>query len=161
MDANIGLSTTALAQGQTGIDTVVVENSRGSDVFMYWSGVTLNLADVTLNNSKIKNRFTNSLVREKYSLDVKVINQSGDAIVNANVSVYDKNNNLVFSTLTYPNGTINTREITYATYEKAQGQVLYSPHNITITMPAYDSYTAIWNHSKKEDWIIALLPEVP
>jgi hypothetical protein len=156
MDANIGLSTTALAQGQTGIDTVVVENSRGSDVFMYWSGVTLNLADVTLNNSKIKNRFTNSLVREKYSLDVKVINQSGDAIANANVSVYDKNNNLVFSTLTYPNGTINTREITYATYEKSQGQVLYSPHTLVITSPGYRTYSIKWDHTRKEEWTVAM-----
>jgi hypothetical protein len=95
-----------------------------------------------------------------FEFDLKVVDIAGNPIVNATVTLYDKNGTVIFTTTTDGNGKITTRDVPHASYT---GDVLddvivtnYYPHRLVITKGGYSSvdYKLVIDH--KTDMTVPL-----
>lgn len=76
---------------------------------------------------------------------------------NANVKLYDINNNLLFNINSDNNGTITEQVIDVITHNDTIEYTWHSPFTLIITKPGYQKYTATFNNSlQKIDYIINL-----
>ena len=94
-----------------------------------------------------------------YSFNLKVVTEGGVAIDNANVSLYDKDDNIIFEVNTSGDGIITEQIVTKRRIDKYPfSDVDKSPHKIEIKKEGYQTYTKKFTMDKI-DWEIALLPE--
>lgn len=99
-------------------------------------------------------------VYRQYTFDLKVIDPDGTSINNAIVSLFDNNNDEVFSVLTDAQGEIIQQTISRGYYDQANGNTLqdYSLHTLNIYKDNYQPYVMNITFSQKTNWEIALSP---
>lgn len=101
------------------------------------------------------------IVRQ-YSVNLKVVDALGDPIEGATVSLIDKDDAQVFSTITSAAGVITEQIVTYAQYSKVSGAgtfdttVLSSPHTLSISKQGYQTYISTLTIDKKLDSVLTL-----
>jgi len=87
---------------------------------------------------------TGSLFRQ-YSFNLMVLNQTGDVLSGFNVTLFDKNEDQVFSTTTHANGSITEQIVTRGFYNQTYGNTLQdnAPFHLIVygdsTYSNYDS----------------------
>jgi hypothetical protein len=113
---------------------VDMENVTTSDVY---------LVNCTFNHWGIRwaGTSTKSVYRQ-YEFDLMVkdtAENGGGALQNVNVTLKDKNSNIVFSLTTDANGQIATQTVTHGTYSQAYGNTeqLYAPLNLYLSKTGY------------------------
>lgn len=107
---------------------------------------------------------TGSILNDKKSVNVKVVDGSNAPISGAAITLKNKDNNTVFSVATDVEGviaeqyaTIRYRTITGLTQSGIIGE---NPFTIAISKPGYKTYTATFTLSVKTAWTIALEPAI-
>lgn len=114
--------------------------------------------------SKWVNTVPERKVFRQYTLNLKVVDGTGNPIEGAKVILKDKNNDMVFSVLTDANGEIEEQTATYGyyqregdgTYTHEQIFTSYSPHTLVITKKGYGPYEVTFELNRKIDWLIRL-----
>jgi parallel beta-helix repeat protein len=76
--------------------------------------------------------FDNSQLIIRWLLNIEVENREGDKIENANVKIFDKNFNKIFSNITDSNGNIPLQILTDYIQSSSQDKVFYNPYSILI-----------------------------
>lgn len=98
---------------------------------------------------------------DKYEFDIIVVDEAGDRINKANVTITDAQG-LRYSFLTNTSGQIPTQNLIRKHYGgKADGSNAYdtfdhNPHTISITNESYFDLNYQFNVSQKEDWTVSL-----
>ena len=125
------------------------------------TGTEFHLVDTTLNiwGFSLGTNYNNSEVYRDYTVNIKVIDQDGNAIENASVTLDDKDGNEIFSVLTDSNGEISEQTVTYKLYTADEGagvvnETTYSPHTLTVDHGSYHFVRIIENLDHSIDWVI-------
>ena len=104
----------------------------------------------------------------KYTLDLKVVDDNGDAIEGVTVKVVDKDGDTVTNTTTDSDGLIPTQDLVKVKMNMKPGSSSYptgpaytvyvykTPHTLTISKPGYQTYTSKLDMSSKKDLVIKL-----
>jgi hypothetical protein len=106
------------------------------------------------------------------TVNIKVTNGSiTNSLTNANVKLYDKDNNLIFNKTTDINGSIEEQEVYFFEISNKPTTITgianttnsnwtyYSPYTLVIEKEGYRSYNSTFNITNKVDWTIALEEE--
>ncbi|MHA1882473.1 MAG: carboxypeptidase-like regulatory domain-containing protein [Candidatus Thorarchaeota archaeon] len=100
-------------------------------------------------------------IYRQYTFTLKVVDENGNPISGAKVSVYNRSGCLEFEDITDANGRISTHTITRGYYDQAHGSTLvdFSPHTLVIEKEGYDTYKTQFTPTKAIeaiDWQISL-----
>jgi len=100
-------------------------------------------------------------VYRQYTFTLKVVDENGNPISDAKVSVYNRSGCLEFEDITDANGRIPTHIITRGYYDQAHGSELvdFSPHTLVIEKGGYETYKTQFTPTKAIeaiDWQISL-----
>ncbi|MCD6176815.1 MAG: carboxypeptidase regulatory-like domain-containing protein [Candidatus Cloacimonetes bacterium] len=80
-------------------------------------------------------------IYRQYSFSLKLTDNAGNYISGANVTLYDKDNNVVFTDLTNSSGQLSsgTQTVTYGYYNQTGGNTPYlkTPHLLVVTKSGY------------------------
>jgi hypothetical protein len=81
-------------------------------------------------------------IYRQYTFNLQVTEEDGTAIENATVTLYDKDDNTVFSVSTAADGTIAEQTVSRGYYNQANGDTLqdYGPFTLTIEKDGYVTY---------------------
>jgi hypothetical protein len=101
------------------------------------AGKTLNIINpnINLTAAKLRNDTATNVIKEQYTCNIKVVDETGSAVQGATVTCTDTNGSEVFSVTTAADGTITEQTITYKQWEgtnEAAGETTYSPHEFVI-----------------------------
>lgn len=102
----------------------VASTGAGAPVENTFIGVALNPGNFSLD--------VDSRVRMGWRLDVSVKNANGSAVGGARVQGFDAYNNLVFETVTTPNGAIPTQDVIQYS-QKGPTRTYHTPHMLRVT----------------------------
>jgi len=116
----------------------------------------LNMYDCAVSTSSIYDAGSAWSVNEYFHFNLKVIDKDETAIPNADVTIKDVNNIIVFSGQTDINGEIPEQTLKYAERNNTQTRTLFTPHNLKIEKAGYTTYEADFTLEEKTDWLIAL-----
>jgi surface protein/parallel beta-helix repeat protein len=125
----------------TVIDSIITE-----DVYIGWIGDPgeWNFTNVTDENGDrfliIDGDNSDGVLNIRWYLDTNVTYSNGTAIENANVSIYDVNNNLLFTENTSSQGIIERKTLLeYSWYNDTSvySEAYYTPHTINVTKPGF------------------------
>ncbi len=103
-------------------------------------------------------------VYRRYDFDLKVVDESGNPIENANVKIYDVDETLIYDGTTDSNGEIPTQKVTYAYYTSDEGasgygiEVLKSPHTLVVSKDGYQTYEVKLTINQKRFLTVRLYP---
>ena len=109
-------------------------------------------------------------VKRQYTLNLRVVDEMGNPIKDANIRIYNKTGALVANLETDENGSITTI-LTYGTYTKNLSHtqqnrdvlnanlILETPHTLVISKDGFKEYRVTFKANKKLDWKIALKQE--
>lgn len=125
------------------------------------TGKTLNIVNpnINLTAAKLHNNTATSVIKEQYTCNIRVIDESGDNVEGATVTCTDKDDNEVFSVTTAADGTITEQTITYKQWvgtDEAAGETEYSPHCLAITYRDKTYYGTAIAVDSKIDWTLSL-----
>ena len=100
-------------------------------------------------------------IYRQYTFTLKVVDENGNPISGAKVSVYNRSGCLEFEDTTDANGRIPTHIITRGYYDQAHGSTLvdFSPHTLVIEKEGYETYKTQFTPTKAIeaiDWQISL-----
>jgi len=100
-------------------------------------------------------------IYRQYTFTLKVVDEEGNPISGAKVSVYNRSGCLEFEDITDENGKIPTHIITRGYYDQAHGSTLvdFSPHTLVIEKEGYETYKTQFTPTKAIeaiDWQISL-----
>jgi len=99
---------------------------------------------------------TGELYRQ-YEFDLTITYMNVTVSQDANVTISNAYLGTSDSWLTFANGSIPTQTYNYGHYNKTQTGIYdYNPYNITVTREGYQTYTTLFNVTKKEELTIAL-----
>ena len=125
---------------------VISDNTAGKTTFAIYSvhaGETVDIVDAVVDDWTFTwyGVGTTITVYRQYSFNLKVVNDDGDAIENAIVELFDTNDNEMFETTTFANGSITQQTVSYAYYNQSSGDTpyLYSPFTLNVTYPTSDN----------------------
>lgn len=101
--------------------------------------------------------YGDSKVYRQYTFNLKVTDKDNNNINNATVTLWDKNDNQIFS-VTTSSGVITEQTVSYGYYNEPNGGAiqLYSPHTLQISKAGYQTYKKKFALDEKIDWRIAL-----
>jgi len=109
-------------------------------------------------------------VKRQYTLNLRVVDEMGNPIKDANIRIYNRTGALVANLETDENGSITTI-LTYGTYTKNLSHsqqnrdvlnanlTLETPHTLVISKEGFKEYRVTFKANKKLDWKIALKRE--
>jgi len=115
-----------------------------------------------------KSRWYNAVPERKvfrqYTVNLKVVDETGNPVEGAKVVLKDKNGGEVFSVLTNANGEIEEQTATYGYYQREDDGIYtheqiftsYSPHTLIVLKKGYKPYKVVFELDKKIDWLIRL-----
>ena len=95
----------------------------------------------------------NSVINDKFSFNLNVVDTEGIAVENAIVSIYDKDSNLVVDTTTNSDGDIVEEEILRVIYNIEDGASTTdekNPFTLVITKTGYGIYKEIVTYSSSD-----------
>jgi len=100
-------------------------------------------------------------IYRQYTFTLKIVDEGGNPISGAKVSVYNRSGCLEFEDTTDANGRIPTHIITRGYYDQAHGSTLvdFSPHTLVIEKEGYETYKTQFTPTKAIeaiDWQISL-----
>ena len=100
-------------------------------------------------------------IYRQYTFTLKVVDEDGNPISSARVSVYNRSGCLEFEDITDANGRIPTHIITRGYYDQAHGSELvdFSPHTLVIEKEGYETYKTQFTPTKAIeaiDWQVSL-----
>ena len=97
-------------------------------------------------------------IYRQYTFTLKVVDEEGNPISGAKVSVYNRSGCLEFEDITDANGRIPTHIITRGYYDEDHGSTLidFSPHTLVIEKEGYETYTMQFTPTKAIDWQVSL-----
>ena len=101
---------------------------------------------------------SNGKIYRQYTYNLKVVDEEGNPISGAKVSVYNRSGYLEFEDITDANGQIPEQIVTRGYYDQAHGKTLvdFSPHTLVIEKEGYETYTMQFTPTKAIDWQISL-----
>lgn len=99
----------------------------------------------------------NAVIYRQNTFNLKVTDKDGNNINDATVTLWDKDDNQIFS-VTTSSGVITEQIVSYGYYNEPNGNniQLYSPHTIQISKAGYETYKKKFTLDKKIDWTIRL-----
>ena len=101
---------------------------------------------------------SNGKIYRQYTYNLKVVDEEGNPISGAKVSVYNRSGYLEFEDITDANGQIPEQIVTRGYYDQAHGKTLvdFSPHTLVIEKEGYETYTMQFTPTEAIDWQISL-----
>jgi hypothetical protein len=98
------------------------------------------------------------------SVNIKVIDNNGNAINNSNITIIDKNSNIIFTKITNSSGTIPVQYVfhhvlnrTTMSYGYTDTVIEFAPFNVSIVTDGYKTYEMNnLNFSTAQDWTVTL-----
>jgi len=92
----------------------------------------------SLNFSKVQYVDSNSYLEVQWFMHIYVINESGYPVSDANVTIKDKNSNIVFSNSTDSTGKLNWIILTEYIEDKSGKTKTYNPYNVSVIKAKYE-----------------------
>jgi hypothetical protein len=123
---------------------------------------TLNVLNpsTTLTAAKLYINDADGVIKEQYTCNIKVVDETGSAVEGATVTCTDKNGSEVFSVTTAADGTITEQTITYKQWQgtdEAAGETTYSPHKFVISKDRFsEEVIADVTVDGLTDWLVQL-----
>ena len=105
--------------------------------------------------------YGDSKIYRQYTINLKVIDKNNNDINDATVTLWDKDNNEIFSTTT-SSGVIAGQTVSYGYYDEPHASTIqpddvgYSPHTLQISKAGYQTYKTKFTLDSKIDWTIKL-----
>jgi len=135
-------------------------NSKIQDVarafYLAGDGVWAQVIDCEF-EEKYQFAYDNNYLLIKYSFACVVYDEDGNPIKNAEVKLYDVNNNLVYNESTDENGQTPYLPILYKKVEgKSYTETLYSPHKLIVVKNGYPTFEGKFSIDRKLNKIVIL-----
>lgn len=137
----------------TGNYMLYISNSSGAiDELVNYE---LNKWTFTLGSSYDGNK-----IYRQYTVDIKVVDENGNEIEGANVTLTDQYGTEVFSTTTNATGQIREQIVTYILYEPTSTptahvvETTYSPHTLTVEYDGYYFIRVIDDLDHPINWVV-------
>jgi len=135
-------------------------NSKIQDVYRAFylagDGVWAQVIDCEF-EEKYQFAYDSNYLLIKYSFACVVFDEDGNPLKNAEVKLYDVNNNLVYNESTDENGQTPYLPILYKKVEgKSYTETLYSPHKLVVVKDGYPTFEGKFNIDRKLNKIVIL-----
>ncbi|NIA12056.1 MAG: hypothetical protein GWP10_20620, partial [Nitrospiraceae bacterium] len=130
------------------VSNTTIQGSSNYDYYLYYSG-SINSINTTFGKSKVYFYGSGGVLNVSWHLNVKALDANANPISNANVSVYDSFDMLIFNGSTGSEGLV--RNIVAREYiQTTAGKTYYTPHNISAEFNGTSNFTASNMDSSKE-----------
>jgi hypothetical protein len=96
-------------------------------------------------------------IYRQYTVNMKVVDSSGTVINGATVTLYDKDDNEIFSVSMDAQGEIAEQTVSRGKYERSFVLQDFSPHKLEVSKTGYITLTLEGITLEKTDWLLQLL----